>query len=331
MNNMVENNVNQNPLISIIVPVYNVEKYLKKCIDSIINQTYKNLEILLIDDGSEDASGLICDHYAKVDKRIIVIHKKNGGLSDARNVGIKRARGKYLSFIDSDDNVDIDLIEYLYFLIKKYNAKMSICTHYVVFDGKKKIKSLGNKKEGVFDARTCIRKLCYHDNVDTSAWAKLYDAEIFKDIEYPLGKLFEDIGTTYKTFIKSKTIAYGFNPKYYYHVRINSIVTSKFSVKKLDLLEMTDKMGEDVLKLYPDLTKAVLRRRIYARFSTLNQIMTTKEYPMIKNRIIKWIKQHTLNIILDKQAPVKDKIAIIILLLGESIYKYVWENYKKNL
>ena len=331
MDNIVKIGHHKNPLISIIIPVYNVERYLEKCINSIINQTYKNLEIILVDDGSEDASGVLCDHYAKIDKRIIVIHKKNGGLSDARNVGIKKARGRYLAFIDSDDSVDIDIIKYLYSLIKRYNTKMSICTHYIVFDEKRKIKALGNQEEGIFDARTCIKRMCYHNIVDTSAWAKLYDADIFEDIEYPIGKLFEDIGTTYKTFIKSQSIAYGFKPKYYYHVRVNSIVTSKFFIRKLDLLEMTDKMGDDVLKLYPDLKRAVLRRRIYARFSTLNQMLTDKKYTTIKNKIIKWIKQYTLNILLDNQTPLKDKVAILLLLSGESIYKYIWIKYKNKL
>ena len=134
-------------LISIIVPVYNVEKYLNRCIDSILLQTYNNIEILLIDDGSLDKSSQICDEYMKKDKRIKVIHKKNGGLSDARNAGIDIARGKYITFIDSDDSVEKDLVEYLYKLVINFNTKMSICSHRVIFDEGKRIKVLGNGKE----------------------------------------------------------------------------------------------------------------------------------------------------------------------------------------
>lgn len=120
-----------NPLISIIVPVYNVEKYLQKCVYTIINQTYKNIEIILVDDGSTDSSSSICDKLKSVDSRIIVVHEKNGGLSDARNVGIKISKGEYYSFVDSDDYVTLDMIEYLYSLCVKFNTLMSICSHYI--------------------------------------------------------------------------------------------------------------------------------------------------------------------------------------------------------
>ena len=118
-------NKNEAPLISVIVPVYNVEKYLAKCIDSIIAQTYTNLEILLVDDGATDSSGAICDEYAQKESRIRVIHKENGGLSDARNRGIAEARGEYLGFIDSDDYIDVDMYELLYNLIQKYGVKIN--------------------------------------------------------------------------------------------------------------------------------------------------------------------------------------------------------------
>ena len=123
-----------NELISIVIPIYNVEKYIEKCLDSVIKQTYKNIEIILVDDGSPDNCGKICDSYANNDKRIQVIHKENGGLSDARNVGIERANGKYITFVDSDDYIELDYIEYLYTLIKKYNTKISFCKVNVVFN-----------------------------------------------------------------------------------------------------------------------------------------------------------------------------------------------------
>ena len=124
----------ENDLISVILPIYNVEPYLERAVDSIIKQTYRNIEIILVDDGSPDNCGNICDAYAKQDKRIIVIHKENGGLSDARNVGIKKASGKYITLVDSDDYVDDDYVEFLYSLIKNSGADMSICSHTVLYD-----------------------------------------------------------------------------------------------------------------------------------------------------------------------------------------------------
>ena len=124
-------------LISVILPIYNVSDYLDRCMESVINQTYRNIEIIIVDDGSTDGSALKCDEYKKKDDRIIVFHKENGGLSDARNYGIQRASGNFITCIDSDDFVDLDYIEYLYALLMKYNTKMSICQHRVLFDNGK--------------------------------------------------------------------------------------------------------------------------------------------------------------------------------------------------
>ena len=129
-------------LISVILPIYNVSDYLDRCMKSVINQTYKNIEIIMVDDGSTDDSALKCDEYKEKDDRIVVFHKENGGLSDARNYGIKRASGDYITCVDSDDFVDLDYIEYLYSLITKYNVKMSICQHRVLYSNGK-VKEFG--------------------------------------------------------------------------------------------------------------------------------------------------------------------------------------------
>ena len=131
----------EKPLISIIIPVYKVEKYLEKCIKSVLDQTYKNLQIILVDDGSPDNCGNICDNYAKIDNRIEVIHKENGGLSDARNVGLKKARGKYIGFVDSDDYVSNEMFENMYNTLVNNNADVSICNFYTVIDNKNIIKN----------------------------------------------------------------------------------------------------------------------------------------------------------------------------------------------
>lgn len=315
------------PLISVVMPVYNVEPYLRRCIKSVCEQTYSPLEIILVDDGSTDNCGTICDEAANEDKRIKVIHKANGGLSDARNVGVKAATGEYVTFIDSDDSIDAEMIGYLYYLIQKYGTDMSLCSHTVVFEGEKK-SVLGKGGEECLPAETCIRKMLYHQDVDTSAWAKLYKREIFSDIAYPVGKQFEDIGTTYKTFIKSKMVACGYRSLYNYYVRKSSIVRSSFSEKKLDLLEMTDAMGREVQKKYPSLEKAVLRRRLYARFSTLNQMENVSGYDKEKHEIINFIRENASKVFWDASAPLRDKLAIICILLGENFYFKMWNIVK---
>ena len=170
-------------LISIVIPVYKVEKYLEKCIESIINQTYKNLEIIIVDDGSPDNCPQMCDEFAKSDKRIKVIHKENGGLSDARNAGIDIATGKYITFVDSDDYITNDYVEYMYNLIKKYNTKIATCETQVVHiesDEENQEQFIENIE--VLTARDLFYKILFAQKSDVSAYSKLYETALFRDI-----------------------------------------------------------------------------------------------------------------------------------------------------
>lgn len=317
------------PLISIILPVYNIEQYIDKCMESLLKQTYKNCELLLIDDGSTDNSGIKCDEYASIYPNVYVFHKQNGGLSDARNYGIKRAAGNYITCVDPDDYVDKDYLEYLYYLIHKYNVDMSICQHRVHYDNGS-IKEFGSTGEELLSAKVCVERMLYHDVIDTSAWAKLYKKDLFEKIEYPYGKLFEDIATTYKLMIKSSQIAVGYESKYNYIFHNNSIVNSCFKPAKLDLLEMTDNMGDEIGKIFPELSNAILRRRVYSRISTLNQMLNTSEYDKKKEEIIAFIKKNSWQILKNKKAPLRDKIALIFLLLNFELYKNIWIKYQSN-
>lgn len=317
------------PKISVVIPIYNVEKYLKTCVKAIVDQTYQNLEIILVDDGSPDGCPILCDELAKIDKRICVLHKENGGLSDARNAGTQIATGKYITFVDADDVVKETYVEYLYRLIEKYDCSMSLCTHTVVFDNGKKI-IYGDGTDEVLDAKECLRRMLYHDVIDTSAWAKLYHMDMAKKILYPKGKIFEDIGTTYRFFLASGEIACGYQSQYFYMQHRNSIVNGKFNLHKLDLLKMTDEMAKNVEKVYPDLAQAVLRRRVYARFSTLNQMLDTNEYKKERDEIISFIKAHRQEIMTDEYAAQRDKIAMFILHIGYPFYRMAWKILKNS-
>lgn len=321
---------NEYPLISIVIPVYNVQDFLEECLKSVINQTYTNLEVILIDDGSTDASSDICKRYVQVDSRVYLYRQDNQGLSAARNQGIKLSTGKYIMFVDSDDFITEDCVSFLYRLIKdNFNhCKMSMCSHYVLKNGR--MRALGDNSQGLMDAKDCIRDMCYRNIVDTSAWAKLYDKTLFADISFPVGLKFEDIGTIYKLFIKSGVVAYSFKPKYYYRIRANSITTNNFSMSKLDLIVNTDKMAEEVLQLYPELAKAVLCRRVYSRFSTLNQMTNLDTYTEIKQNIINFIKENSLNILIDNKVSLHDKVAIGLLLINIRLYEYIWRKIKNR-
>lgn len=318
-------------LISVIIPVYNVEKYLRNCIDSVISQTYHNLEIILIDDGSPDKCGEICEEYANKDSRIKVIHKENGGLSDARNVGIQRAIGKYITFIDSDDDVKKEYIQYLYDLIIKDKTKMSIAAHTVISD-EKEIDIGEGKKEKKLTTQECLERMLCEDGFCVSAWAKLYDKELFENVEFPKGKLNEDNGTTYKLILKCDAIAYGNKSIYNYYKRENSIMTSKFCLRKMDLIELTDEMCDTIDKKYPNLKESTEKRRVTARFSILRQILVgelDEEQKIIVEEIEKYIRKKKKEILKNKKMDKRDKIALITLLFGKSFFAFSWKVYCK--
>lgn len=244
----------ENDLISIIVPIYNVEKYLIRCIDSLINQTYQNIEIILIDDGSTDYSGKIADDFVEKDLRIKVFHKKNGGLSDARNYGIKKATGKYINFIDSDDYVDKKFIETLYKMIVKYNCKISSVGYQEFKDIKEVyIKNVINEKEEVFSKKEAIEYLYDDTKYCNYAWNKLYLKELFNDVEYPFNRKMEDLGTTYLLFDKCEIVAYNSIPLYFYFQRNDSILHKVDEQFLIDKFTLISERYNYIKNKYPDI------------------------------------------------------------------------------
>lgn len=323
--------VDTTPRISIIIPVYNVEKYLARCLDSIVGQTYKQIEIICINDGSTDSSKTILEDYAKKDQRIIVVNQNNGGLSNARNKGIDIATGEYITFVDSDDYVAADYVEFLLQLLKRNNfkSKMAMCSLKTVFTKTNGYIDAGNEEIVTLSGEKAIEMMCYHNLVDTCAYAKLAKKELYDNVRFPEGKLFEDIATTYLLFDQCETIECGFMAKYFYMIRDDSIVTSGFKTTKLDLLKMTDEMAAYINKKYLGLHKATLRRQVYARFSTLNQMLEVDGYEKQKKEILFFLKKYKWSILRDSKAPKRDKIAYLMLGFGYHFYKWSWGNYLK--
>ncbi len=316
------------PLISVIIPVYNVEKYIHTCIDSTIEQTYKNLEIILVDDGSKDNSGHICDEYARKDSRITVIHKENGGLSDARNAAIDIAKGDFITFIDSDDFVKPDYVEYLYDLISRYSADLSICDIYKIFEGKSNKEPLKtNEFETQYNSQEALEEMLYQNKFDTSACAKLYKVELFNDIRYPKGKYYEDLATEYKLFSKCNKIVHGNSIKYYYLIRKNSITTSQFSIKRMELIDIAEEMLDFILDKYPGIKKAAISRYVSANFQILLQAPNEKnQFKEEKTRIINNIKKYRTMVLFDKNTRAKNKIAIICSYISIPFTRFIYNH-----
>lgn len=315
-------------LISVIVPIYKVENYLEKCIISILNQTYSRLEIILVDDGSPDKCGIICDEFKEKDSRIKVIHKENGGLSDARNVGIQNSTGKYITFIDSDDYVEKEYIDLLYTTLISNNADISIASHRVLYKKKSIDKSTGDKFCG--NSEMILEKILYDDGVDLSAWGKLYKTKLFNQIKFPKGRLFEDSATTYQLIDLSEKIAVYSKPVYNYVMRDDSISRNQFSKKKLDLITSTEEMTDFIQKKYPELEKACNRRLMYAYLSTLTQLSKSKKPDKeIKEQLITYIKNNKKSVLKDRRIPKRDRIGIYSALLGLNFYRFTWNIYSK--
>lgn len=243
-----------NDKISVIVPVYNVESYLDRCINSIIKQTYDNLEIILVDDGSSDKSSYICDQWAACDDRIIVIHKNNCGLSAARNLGIEVASGTYISFIDSDDCVAPSFIETLYHSLINGNAEISV-VYYQMFNAERAPLLNNNKcyKTEILSRKDAVKHLFSDDKFGNYAWNKLYKKELFDDIRYPYGRKMEDLGVTYKLFFLCNSVALVKAPLYFYYQRADSILHTPCKSFYIDRYELSKERFLYLEKIYPDL------------------------------------------------------------------------------
>lgn len=225
-----------NSLVSIIVPIYNVEKYLSRCVDSIIKQSYENIEIILIDDGSKDKSGEIADTYADISHKVNVFHKENGGLSDARNYGLSNAKGKYVCFIDSDDYVHCDFVKQLVNICEKYNCEIAQCSfQYTTISNQ--IREDADSSIKVFTNIQMLNQLYNETYLNTVvAWNKMYRKDLFTEIKYPTGRIHEDEATTYKLIYAATQIGITAEKLYFYYQNSESIMHKKYSLKRLDIL-----------------------------------------------------------------------------------------------
>ena len=233
--------------VSVIVPIYKVEPYLKRAVDSILHQTYHNLEIILVDDGSPDQCGRICDDYAKEDNRITVIHKENGGLSDARNAGLDAAHGEYIVFVDSDDFIAEDYVETLMQCLKKYDADVAMCSYAVTASvelDESIFKASRDETVEVCDRRELLNNLYDANHKDATyfivSWNKIYKASLWQDVRFPKGRIHEDEATTYKIYDRAQKGVYLHRPLYGYFTAPSSITRDRFNIKRLQWMDALD-------------------------------------------------------------------------------------------
>ena len=317
-------------MISVIIPVYNVEAYLKKCVDSVLQQTYSDIEVILVDDGSTDSSGAICDEYALQDARVKVIHKENGGLSDARNQGMEVSSGDVISFIDSDDYVSHLFLEILWEAMEKGDcdvAALKKCCDF--WDGEdcaglSEIKNVKNVE--YCSSHEAVERMFYMD-IETGAPFKLYKRHTLNNVKFPVGYYYEDVATTYKTFLNGKKAAIVDADIYAYRKRKDSICRQAFSEKKISALKIFDEILDDRRIIEAGLLRAA-KARVYAMlFSVFLQI--PKSQGKIRKKVWKKLCSVRWEILFDKSvlARRKNKYAALVSLLGKGITSYLGCNF----
>lgn len=315
------------PLISVIIPVYNVEKYIDKCIDTVCNQSYQNYEIILVDDGSTDSSRKKCDTYLKKDKRIKVFHKHNGGLSDARNYGVRKSNGDYIVFVDADDYVSRDYLEDLYRLLYAYKADVAVMRLCAVTEHRKV--SFNSKKDVLASSR-CLNsekalEEMFYCKWGVTACGKIYKKSLVNVYPYPVGMLDEDLATTYKILGSCKRIAVTDKIDYAYVQRSGSITHR--NITEQDLLGMTAAQEQlDYIKQrYPNIYLAALHRYAIQIVQYIPSILHgTKENKKIFNKLRAKLRPCYIQILCDSKVKLIKKIYFTTILFGYAPTVILW-------
>ena len=307
--------------ISIIVPVYNVEAYLERCVESILKQTYTNLEILLVNDGSTDKSGELCDKLALRDHRIRVIHKENGGLSDARNRGIDEASSNLIGFIDSDDYIDEDMYETLYRQMVASKADLSMCGHYDVYHQIPE-KQVAEIKTWELMPEEAIKMVMEAKILSVTAVNKLYKKALFEQLRFRIGKIAEDAFIMVDLIHQCSKVVATNEKKYYYVHRENSITTQKFSLKFLNVIEAYEQNAKIISENYPDLYDVAIMRLNWAYFYVLDRLLVDNDFKdkVLEDRLISYLKKNKRSILMDSRFTRARKMSFLVLCLSRKLY-----------
>ncbi|MEH7014763.1 glycosyltransferase family 2 protein [Neobacillus niacini] len=317
--------------ISVIVAAYNVEKYIKKCLESITSQTYKELEILVVNDGSTDKTLEEINNVSIYDERIIIINKPNGGLSSARNAGLDKATGDYIGFIDGDDYIAIDMYETLLKNMLETSADISVCKVRRIYKNHTMIESNSNERV-VLNNFEGMRSLLEAKSIHHYAVDKLYSRKLFKSIRYPEGKIFEDVFTTYKLFAESNRTVYCDTAKYYYVQRSNSILRNSFNEKKLEYLEAIEEMTLFINNNYNDLIDHTKFYYAYGNCGLLIELLKysykfpKNDFSRVGQLLTKNIRNGFLIMIKDKNVSKIYKLLSLCSLLGYGMCKTLISN-----
>ena len=318
-------------IVSIVVPVYNVEKYLVRCINSLINQDFKNIEIILVDDGSSDSSGILCDNYAKKDNRIKVIHQKNGGMSAARNTGIDIATGDYIMFVDSDDEVASDIVSKLLDACISHSADISQCGTKYIDENDILLKEDCSQTSCLLEGSEKMKELLDDRIVTTMVWGKLYKSILLKNIRFPMGKYHEDIYFCYQIIHKSSNV-YVINESLYYYRQVKgSIMHQTFNMKHLHALDATQERRDFIAIHYPCLLPLANATLVMSSIKIIEKIMDSNiKLKNEEKKLKKVVKKNLKDFIKYSRASNKTKIFARIMSVSLAISRVLHKVLSRN-
>lgn len=322
-----------NELISVIVPVYNVEKYLRKAVQSIQNQTYKNLEIMLINDGSTDSSGDICDELAELDSRIVVIHKENGGVSTARNEAQKVAKGNYVIYVDSDDYIHEEMIQSLYEQLIAENADVSSCSVMNVYQNSQTPQCSDENLYFVYNQEEFLREYLIGQRVQGTLGNKLIRKEITDKLEFPVGKIYEDAYYHLQLVQVAKKYVVHTKPYYYYYHRNQSLTTNPYHERDLVYLDVYQKFYDLVQQQYPRIINEAFFRLSYAYFYIFDKMLLVSDFEKIDQfkMVRDYLKKNAIQIAKNTIFQKGRRIAALALKINVHLYrKLMLANMEKN-
>ena len=318
-------------LISIIVPVYNMENFLSKCLDSLKNQSYRNLEIILVNDGSTDDSGRICTQYAKEDSRFTVIHKKNGGVSSARNTGLQAAKGQYIGFVDPDDWVDLYMFEKLYRLIKEYKSDISICGYYMEDATGSLLNSYNPGAIQKLNRNEALNNILVPNGIQGFVCNKLFSAALLKE-QQPLSfdpsiHFGEDLLFCCEAFLRCETLVYDPQPHYHYIMHQNNATQAQYSVKRLTLLNALDKIIDKLAE--EERIQAGPYKNFYMH-TNISLLMYGMHEKKSSRDIRKQLKEKASNYKLRDLTDVSVKLSCAIVRMSITLFYFIW-NVRQTL
>lgn len=318
------------PLVSVIVPCFNIERYIGACLESIAAQNYTNLEVVLVDDGSTDGTTRIIEEFAKTREGWRIVTQPNGGLSSARNKGIDASSGEWLVFVDGDDLITEDAIEQLVASAFATGASLICANHFIRSRGRDVAAYTTSGCPSTMSRHDAFESVLYHRWIDVSACAKMYARQVFQDVRFPVGRVYEDTYIFDELLVKVEMVGIVDRPIYHYVVRPESIVNLTWSGRQLQFVEAVEKLVGRAEALYPDLEQAARRRRVHARLSVLRYMEhVTGSDRDRRSEIVSYIREFGGSVLRDRKAPNRDKAGIVLAAVSPRLFFCFWRAYSR--